>query len=57
MVLLDDSGRAQTIKQAGWVIDYTEYQTVGALVLPRKLELTNGSRGFRIVIDQWSGTP
>lgn len=57
MVLLDDSGRAQTIKQADWVINYTEYQTVGALVLPRKLDLTNGNRGFRIVIDEWMGTP
>jgi outer membrane lipoprotein LolB len=56
-VILDDGGRAQTIKQAGWVIGYDEYQTVGALTLPRKLALANGERSFRIVIDKWVGTP
>ncbi|GAC1622025.1 MAG: lipoprotein insertase outer membrane protein LolB [Nevskia sp.] len=56
-LILDDAGRAQIIKQAGWDIEYTEYQTVGALALPRKLSLANGDRSFRIVIDSWSGTP
>ena len=56
-VILDDAGRAQTITQAGWRIGYEEYQTVGLLSLPRKLTLGSGNRSFRIVIDQWSGTP
>ncbi|HET7796357.1 MAG TPA: lipoprotein insertase outer membrane protein LolB [Nevskia sp.] len=57
MVKLDDAGRALTLKQSGWQIDYLEYQPVNSLVLPRKLTLNNGSRSFRIVIDEWSGTP
>lgn len=56
-LILDDAGRAQTIRQAGWEIAYDEYQTVGSLSLPRKLALQNGARSFRIVIDRWTGTP
>lgn len=56
-LLLDDAGRAQTIRQFGWQVDYEDYQTVGPLSLPKKLTLASGSRSFRIVIDQWSGTP
>jgi outer membrane lipoprotein LolB len=56
-LILDDAGRAQTIKQAGWMIAYDEYQTVGSLSLPRKLSMVNGQRSFRIVVDSWSGTP
>jgi outer membrane lipoprotein LolB len=56
-VLLDDAGRPQTIKQLGWKLDYGEYQTVGVIDLPRKIVLANGEKSFRIVVDQWSGTP
>ncbi len=56
-LILDDAGRAQTIKQAGWTVGFEEYQIVGTLFLPRKLSLSNGERSFRIVIDNWSGTP
>lgn len=56
-LILDDAGRAETIRQAGWNIAFEEYQTVGTLALPRKLALANGERNFRIVIDSWSGTP
>lgn len=56
-VLLDDAGRPQTIKQLGWKLDYGEYQTIGVIDLPRKIVLANGDKSFRIVVDQWSGTP
>lgn len=56
-LILDDAGRAQIIRQAGWEIAYDEYQTIGLLSLPRKLALKNATRSFRIVIDSWAGTP
>lgn len=56
-VLLDDVGRALRFEQYGWRIEYTEYQTVNSLSLPRKLTLADGSRSFRLVIDEWIGTP
>lgn len=56
-VLLDDVGRAQRFEQYGWRIEYGEYQSVNSLSLPRKLTLTDGHRSFRLVIDEWLGTP
>lgn len=56
-VLLDDAGRPARIRQFGWQLEYGEYQTVGIIDLPRKITLANDSKSFRIVVDQWSGTP
>jgi len=56
-VLLDDIGRALRFEQLGWNIEYTEYQTVNSLALPRKMTVTSGGRSFRLVIDEWIGTP
>ena len=53
-LLLDAQGRAATLQQDGWNMQYLEYQTVGALALPRKLEMADGTHSFRLVIDQWS---
>lgn len=57
IVKLDDIGRATQFEQSGWVVDYVDYQTVNSLALPRKLSLSNGSRSFRLVIDEWTGIP
>ena len=57
IVKLDEIGRAETFEQTGWKVEYLEYQAVNSLALPRKLTLSNGSRSFRLVIDEWSGTP
>jgi len=56
-VLLDDVGRALRFDQFGWNIEYTEYQSVNSLTLPRKMTLANGGRTFRLVVDEWIGIP
>ena len=56
-VLLDDVGRAQRFEQLGWNIEYSEYQTVNSLTLPRKLTVASGGRSFKLVIDEWGGIP
>lgn len=56
-LLLDDVGRALRFDQFGWHIEYDEYQTVNSLQLPRILSLADGQRSFRLVIDEWRGTP
>lgn len=53
-LLLDESGRASKLAQDGWEIDYAEYQSVGSLSLPRAIELADGERRFRLIVDQWS---
>ena len=56
-VLLDDVGRALRFEQFGWRVEYSEYQSVNSLTLPRRMTLASGSRTFRLVADQWLGTP
>ena len=56
-VLLDDVGRALRFEQLGWQVEYSEYQTVNSLTLPRKLTVASGGRTFKLVIDEWIGTP
>jgi len=56
-VLLDDVGRALRFEQLGWNVEYSEYQTVNSLTLPRKLTVASGGRSFKLVIDEWIGTP
>lgn len=56
-LLLDDVGRALRFDQYGWHIEYDEYQAVNTLQLPRTLSLADGQRSFRLVIDEWRGTP
>jgi outer membrane lipoprotein LolB len=52
-VQIDEQGRALSLDQDGWHIDYSEYQTFGERPVPRKIELASAERGFRLVIDQW----
>jgi outer membrane lipoprotein LolB len=56
-VLLDETGRANLIRQDGWTIAYDEYQPAGRTTLPRKLAIGNGERRFRLVIDSWMQIP
>lgn len=53
---LDDAGRVRAMEQNGWLLEYSDYQTVGTLELPRKFTLHGADRGFRVVIDQWIST-
>ena len=56
-VELDGDGRALRLRQDGWEVSYIEYREVGQRALPRKLELADSERGFRLVIDDWGGLP
>jgi len=50
---LDESGRILALKQDGWELAYTEYQTVAGLELPRKFTISDSQRGFKVFVDQW----
>jgi outer membrane lipoprotein LolB len=54
---LDRDGRLETLEQDGWALEFEEYQSVGALELPRKLQVTNNEIKLKIVVDTWSGLP
>lgn len=50
---LDAQGRITSLSQAGWSINYSRYQTVDGLEMPRKLELKNNELSIRLFIDRW----
>ena len=49
----DEFGRVVHLEQAGWEVEYRRYIEVGALALPRKLELINSSLRVKLIIDNW----
>lgn len=57
-ITLNDDGQAQTLDQAGWHLEYTEYQAAQGYALPRKFEATHDNDvSLKIVIDDWSDLP
>lgn len=55
---IDASGRATTIHQDGWRINYLKYNSVvlqhkGTTVLPQKIYMRRDNLALKIVIDQW----
>jgi outer membrane lipoprotein LolB len=51
---LDAGGRAQSISQDGWDIEYFEYSPAAAgPALPRRLRLGNDELSFQLVIERW----
>lgn len=54
---LDDVGRPASIADAGWIIDYLEYQGPEPDARPRRLEANWGEARLKLVIDQWTAYP
>ena len=55
---LDAAGRAKSIRQDGWDIDYLEYFDVpGEPSLPRRLSLANDMLTLKLVIERWQQLP
>ena len=55
---LDSTGRAKSIRQAGWDIAYLDYfAKVGEPPLPRKLTLASEEVKLKLVIERWQQAP
>ena len=50
---LDTSGRVDSMRQDGWLIQYTEYRDYAGWELPRRMKLEKDDLTVRIVIDNW----
>lgn len=49
----DPAGRLATLAQGAWRIRYPDYQPVGGLLLPGRIELENSEISVRLVVDRW----
>lgn len=52
---LDAQGQLATLTQAGWTLQYDEYQDVAGVALPRRFEAKNEQITLKLIADQWSG--
>ncbi len=50
---VDSEGRLERLEQAGWVIRYLRYDSVGKWQLPTKVFLENERVSARFVLSQW----
>jgi len=51
---LDSRGRARSIRQDGWDIDYLDYEAApDGLQLPRRMRLVDDPVTFKLVIEHW----
>lgn len=53
-LVYDSNGVLLQQEQAGWLICYDRWRTVGGLSLPGQVKLTRGPLEVRWIIDQWN---
>lgn len=51
---VDRHGRPQRLLQQGWIVTYDDYQKVGALELPKRLEIERASVKIKVVAERWT---
>jgi outer membrane lipoprotein LolB len=49
--------RLATLAQSGWQVRFDRYETVGALTLPARLEMTTEGLRLRVVVSDWRVSP
>ncbi|MEQ1440453.1 lipoprotein insertase outer membrane protein LolB [Fontimonas sp. SYSU GA230001] len=51
---VDADGHLLSLQQSGWTLRYDDYQRVGVLDLPRRLQAQSDAIRLRLVIDRWT---
>lgn len=51
---VDAAGRPSRISDAGWIIDYAEYDGEAAAAAPRRIDAAWGEARIRLIIDKWT---
>lgn len=54
---LDELGRLLSLEQDDWQLEYSEYQQVAGLQLPRKFSASHPEVKIKVVIDEWLQLP
>jgi outer membrane lipoprotein LolB len=50
---LDAYGRLTELEQAGWVVDYEQYQDTEPVDLPEEIALSNHALRAKLIVDEW----
>jgi outer membrane lipoprotein LolB len=54
---LGEDQRLARLEQSGWEVRYDRYETVGALTLPARMEMTTEGLRLRVVVSDWRLPP
>lgn len=54
---LDEAGRLQVLRQAGWVVSYSEYLPVGEVYLPSRVVASRAPHEIKLVVREWTFLP
>ncbi|MFT4047040.1 MAG: lipoprotein insertase outer membrane protein LolB [Solimonas sp.] len=54
---LDADGRLATLSQDGWNFEYSEYQEVQGIALPRRFQASNDRITLKLIVDRWDNLP
>jgi outer membrane lipoprotein LolB len=54
---LGEDRRLSGLTQSGWQIRYDRYETVGALALPARMDMTTEGLRLRVAVSDWRLTP
>ena len=54
---VDQAGRLLSLEQDDWQLEYSEYQQVAGLQLPRKFSASHPEVKIKVVIDEWQQLP
>lgn len=57
VLAVDTAGRPSRISDAGWIIDYAEYDGETASAPPRRIDASWGEARIRLLIDKWTPLP
>jgi len=49
----NDDGTLGGLREQGWQIEYSSYESVGHATLPSKLSMENAELKLRLIIDEW----
>ncbi|WP_028081538.1 lipoprotein insertase outer membrane protein LolB [Solimonas soli] len=53
----DADGRLATLVQDGWTFQYSEYQDVQGIALPRRFQAASDRITLKLIVDRWDSLP
>jgi len=54
VVMLDNEGFVQSIRQQDWLVSLARYSLVNGIWLPTKISLQRGSLKIKLIVDEWA---
>ena len=53
----NESGQLERLTQLGWQLNFSDYHSAGALLLPQRIRASHQDQRFTLVIRRWEPLP